>query len=88
MDSRGRILGATVVGPRAGETLGELTLAVKQGLRTRDLAGVTHAYPTWNDGVWNAAVADVREQLQRPGTQRVLRTLARTRRWWVTHRNG
>ncbi len=88
VDSRGRILGATVVGPRAGETLGELTLAVKQGLRTRDLAGVTHAYPTWNDGAWNAAVADVREQLQRPGTQRALRTLARTRRWWVTHRPG
>ena len=88
VDGRGRILGATVVGPRAGETLGELTVAVTQGLRTRDLAGVTHAYPTWNDGPWNATVADVREQLQRPGTRRALATLARTRRWWVTHRAG
>ena len=86
VDRRGRVVGATVVGPRAGETLGELTLAVRRGLRTRDLAGTTHAYPTWNDGPWNAAVADVREQLERPATRRVLRALAGTRRRWVEHR--
>ena len=86
VDRRGRILGATVVGPRAGETLGELALAVRQGLRTRDLAGITHAYPTWNDGPWNAAIADVRDQLARPATRRALRTLARSRRWWLERR--
>lgn len=88
VDAKGRVLGATVVGPRAGETLGELTLAVRQGLRTRDLAATIHAYPTWNDGPWNAAVADVREQLERPATRRTLRTLARTRRWWLERRAG
>ncbi len=89
VDPRGRVLGATVVGPRAGETLGELTLAVTQGLRTRDLAGVTHAYPTWNDGAWNAAIADVREQLEGPGaTRRAIRTLTRTRRWWLDRRDA
>lgn len=86
VDKKGRILGATVVGPRAGETLGELAIAVRRGLRTRDLAGITHAYPTWNDGPWNAAVADVREQLDRPMTRRALNTLARTRRWWLERR--
>jgi len=86
VDDKGRILGAAVVGPRAGETLGELALAVRRGLRTRDLAGITHAYPTWNDGPWNAAIADVREQLGRPATRRVLQTLARTRRWWLERR--
>ncbi len=86
VDRKGRILGATVVGPRAGETLGELAIAVRRGLRTRDLAGITHAYPTWNDGPWNAAVADVREQLARPATRRTLHTLARTRRWWLERR--
>ena len=86
VDAKGRILGATVVGPRAGETLGELAIAVRRGLRTRDLAGITHAYPTWNDGPWNAAVADVREQLDRPATRRALHTLARTRRWWLERR--
>ena len=86
VDGKGRILGATVVGPRAGETLGELAIAVRRGLRTRDLAGITHADPTWNDGPWNAAVADVREQLDRPATRRALHTLARTRRWWLERR--
>lgn len=85
VDDKGRLLGASVVGPRAGETLGELALAVRRGLRTRDLAGITHAYPTWNDGTWNAAVADVREQLARPATRRALHTLARARRWWLEH---
>lgn len=88
VDRKGRILGATVVAPRAGEMLGELAVAVKRGLRTRDLAGVTHAYPTWNDGPWNAALADVREQLERPATQRLLRSAAATRRWWLDRRGG
>ncbi|MEO6143105.1 MAG: FAD-dependent oxidoreductase [Dermatophilaceae bacterium] len=80
VDGKGRVLGATVVGPRAGETLGELTLAIKHGLRTRDLAGTTHAYPTYSDGPWNAAIADVRTRLNRPGTARAIRMLAALRR--------
>ncbi len=83
IDKHGRVLGATVVGPRAGETLGELTVAITRGLTTRDLAGVTHAYPTYNDGPWNAAVSDVQDQLERPATRRALRALARGRAWWV-----
>jgi len=63
VDKRGRVLGGTVVGPRAGETLGEISLAVKNGLTTSDIAGTTHAYPTYNDGLWNVAVADVRVRL-------------------------
>lgn len=84
VDKRGHVLGATVVGPRAGETLGELTLAITRGLTTRDIAGVTHAYPTYNDGPWNAAIADVQNQLERPATRRALTALARARSWWVT----
>lgn len=80
VDGKGRVLGATVVGPRAGETLGELTLAIKHGLRTRDLAGTTHAYPTYSDGPWNAAIADVRTRLNRPATARATRVLAALRR--------
>lgn len=83
VDRRGRVRGATVVGPRAGETLAELTLAVARGLTTRQLAGVTHPYPTYGDGPWNAVIGDVRAQLERPSSRRVLGGLARTRRWWV-----
>ncbi len=87
VDGKGRVLGATVVGPRAGETIGELTLAIRHGLRTRDLAGTTHAYPTYNDGPWNAAIADVRSRLNRPGTARATRVLSSVRRRWVGSRS-
>ena len=87
VDRKGRIVGATVVGPRAGETLGELAIAVRQGLHTRDLASVMHAYPTWNDGPWNAAVADVRTQLEAPATRLVLSLLVRVRRLLLARRD-
>ena|GEM_PF-223251 len=43
---------------RSEDGRGIWLLAVNQGLRTRDLAGITHPYPTYNDGPWNAAIAD------------------------------
>lgn len=42
----GRILGATIVSSHAGESIGELVLAIQRKLRLRDLAGVIHPYPT------------------------------------------
>ncbi|HYO00352.1 MAG TPA: FAD-dependent oxidoreductase [Mycobacterium sp.] len=83
LDRRHRIVGASIVGPHAGETIGELVLAVKHGMRTRDLAGATHPYPTYNDGPWNASIADVRTQLARPTTSRLIAALARVRRSWL-----
>ncbi len=77
-----------MVGPRAGETLGELGLAVSRGLRTLVLAGVTHAYPTWNDGLWQAAISDVQRKLKTPTVSAATTVLMRTRRWWVTKRPG
>jgi len=88
LDGKHRIVGASIVGPRAGETIGELVLAVKHGMRTRDLAGATHPYPTYNDGPWNASIADVRSQLARPTMSRLIATLARIRRSWFRVRNG
>ena len=63
LDRRGRILGGTIVGPRAGETAGELALAVRAKLSTSTLAGTTHPYPTYNDALWNAAIVDVQRRL-------------------------
>lgn len=82
VDGRHRIVGATVVGPRAGETIGEMVLAIRQGLRTRDLAGATHPYPTYNDAPWNASIVDVRSQLARPVVSGAIKVLARIRRTW------
>ena len=86
LDRKGRIVGATVVSPRAGETLGELSLAIHHGMRTRDLASVTHAYPTYNDAVWNAAVRDVRKSLSFGITGRAIYLLRSVRRRWVRWR--
>ncbi|MET4147534.1 NAD(P)/FAD-dependent oxidoreductase [Arthrobacter sp. UYCo732] len=83
VDRRGKILGGTIVGPRAGESLAELTLAVQKGMTTSDIAGTTHPYPTYSDGVWNAAVADVRERLASPGTRRAMAALIWFRRRWL-----
>ena len=77
---RSRVLGATVVGPRAGETLAELTLAVRKGLSTSDLAGTIHPYPTYVDGPWNAAIGDVRARLAAPLPRLVTRAAVRLRR--------
>jgi pyruvate/2-oxoglutarate dehydrogenase complex dihydrolipoamide dehydrogenase (E3) component len=87
LDGKGRLLGATVVGPRAGETLAELTLAVRHGMRTSALAGTTHAYPTYNDAVWNAAVAHVRGRLAGPMPVRLTGAAVRLRRAWLDRRS-
>ncbi|MGQ0466127.1 MAG: dihydrolipoyl dehydrogenase family protein [Sporichthyaceae bacterium] len=83
LDRRGRIVGANVVGPRAGETLGELCLAVQRRLRPRDLAAVVHAYPTWNDGPWKAALAEVRASLEREPAATAVSLAVRARRRWI-----
>ncbi|TFD57721.1 oxidoreductase [Cryobacterium suzukii] len=79
VDKRGRVLGGTVVGPRAGETLGEISLAVRKRLTTSDIASTTHAYPTYNDGLWSVAVADVRHRLGSGLAGAVTRALRRLR---------
>jgi len=86
LDHKGHVLGATIVGPRAGETLAEVVLAVGRGLRTRDLAGTAHAYPTYSYGPWDASIDHVRAQLRRPAAARFLRLLTVARRHWVDAR--
>ena len=77
-------MGATIVGPRAGESLAEVVLAARHGLRARDLAASMHAYPTYSDGVWKAALAQLQNDLTSPWLRRVVRALRSVRR--VVHR--
>lgn len=80
LGSRGKIIGGTVVGPRAGESLAEVTLAVRHGLSATDLASSMHPYPTYGDGVANAAVSDVQARLAAPMLHRVMSVLVSIRR--------
>jgi len=75
VDSKGRIVGGMSVGPRAGEILAEITLAVRMGLKTRDLASTIHPYPTYGDGLWNIAIADFRHQLMAPNVKVIIKIL-------------
>jgi pyruvate/2-oxoglutarate dehydrogenase complex dihydrolipoamide dehydrogenase (E3) component len=47
----GTILGATIVGARAGDAITELSLAIERKLTISDLAGAVHPYPTYSSAV-------------------------------------
>ena len=51
----GRIVGATIAAPRAGEMIQEVVLAMHTGAFAGRLAQTSHAYPTWSNGVQKAA---------------------------------
>lgn len=78
---RGRLVGGTIVGPRAGETIGEVALAVSHHLTVSELAATMHPYPTYNDGVWNSAVADYLRKLDRPLTKSLIGRWLGLRQW-------
>jgi pyruvate/2-oxoglutarate dehydrogenase complex dihydrolipoamide dehydrogenase (E3) component len=44
--SKGRLAGASLVGPHAGELIHELALAMQVNAKVRDIAAMVHAYPT------------------------------------------
>ncbi|MCY3569072.1 MAG: dihydrolipoyl dehydrogenase [Chloroflexi bacterium] len=50
-----RVLGMQIVGPGAGELIGEGVLAVEVGARASDLAESIHAHPTLNESIMEAA---------------------------------
>jgi pyruvate/2-oxoglutarate dehydrogenase complex dihydrolipoamide dehydrogenase (E3) component len=60
---RDRIVGATVVAPRAGETIAHLAAAVRHRWTPAQYAATVHPYPTYADGPWNAALAEVYDRL-------------------------
>lgn len=80
IDRKGHIAGATIVGPRAGESLAEVVLAARHRLRARDVAASMHAYPTYGDGVWKAALAQLQHELAGSWVRRALMVLRSVRR--------
>jgi pyruvate/2-oxoglutarate dehydrogenase complex dihydrolipoamide dehydrogenase (E3) component len=64
--ARGRIVGATVVGPSAGELVGTITMAMQHGHKLADLASVVFPYPTVSLALRQAADAYRRSALTPP----------------------
>jgi dihydrolipoamide dehydrogenase len=52
-----RVLGAHIVGPDAGTIIAELALAIEFGASSEDIARTSHAHPTLNETVKEAALA-------------------------------
>jgi pyruvate/2-oxoglutarate dehydrogenase complex dihydrolipoamide dehydrogenase (E3) component len=61
---KGRVVGAHLLAPAAGELIHELALAIHERLKLKDLAGLVHVYPTYATTVGlvaaEAAYADAR----------------------------
>jgi len=75
----GRLLGATIVGSHAGESIGEAVLAITQKLKVGHLSGVIHPYPTQAEAIKRAADLQFRSRLK-PWMRRFLEKYFRYRR--------
>jgi pyruvate/2-oxoglutarate dehydrogenase complex dihydrolipoamide dehydrogenase (E3) component len=78
-----RLVGATIVGERAGELIGQFSLAMTHGLGLRDLSTTVFPYPTVAEAVRKTGDAYQRTRL----TPRARRWLARWWRWQVGSRS-
>ncbi len=74
---KGRVLGATIVGPHAGELIQPWVLAVSQKLRIGALAGMIAPYPTLGEVSKRAAGSYYTDALFGPRTRRLVRFLMR-----------
>jgi pyruvate/2-oxoglutarate dehydrogenase complex dihydrolipoamide dehydrogenase (E3) component len=69
---RGRILGASIVGPQAGELIAAWVLAVSQGLKISAFANVVLPYPTLSEIGKRAAITNYAGLAQKPWLRRAL----------------
>lgn len=72
----GRILGAAIVGPGAGELINLYTLSICKGMYASDLASIPLPYPSFSETARAAALAF--EARRPPAAQRILRFLRRS----------
>jgi pyruvate/2-oxoglutarate dehydrogenase complex dihydrolipoamide dehydrogenase (E3) component len=70
--SKGKILGATIVGAQAGELIAMWTLAIAQGLNIRALTGIVLPYPTLSEIGKRAAIDYFTPSLTSPWVRRII----------------
>jgi pyruvate/2-oxoglutarate dehydrogenase complex dihydrolipoamide dehydrogenase (E3) component len=73
----GTILGASMVAARAGETIVELVVAMKNKMKIADLAGTIHPYPTYSTAVQQMAADITVEHLLSGASGKLIRGLSR-----------
>lgn len=77
--NKAQIVGAHMVGARAGELLGELSLAMRHNLTFNDILGIIHAYPTMNIGIQQAVFDAYLESLAIVINRKIIRIISRFR---------
>jgi pyruvate/2-oxoglutarate dehydrogenase complex dihydrolipoamide dehydrogenase (E3) component len=80
-DPRGRILGAAIVGPNAGELIQPWCLAISKRLKISALASFVPPYPTLGEASKRAAGSYFTEALFGSRTRKLVRFLARLPVW-------
>lgn len=74
---KGKILGASLLGPHAGELIHEIVLAMKTGASLSDISATIHAYPTLAQVHRRAVNTAFAPKLFSPGARRLVRWINR-----------
>jgi len=74
------VIGAHIVGSRAGELLGELSLAMHHHLTLADLLATIHTYPTMHTGIQQAAFEAYLESGAASNNRKIVQTVLSLRR--------
>lgn len=69
------IVGAHMVGARAGELLGEMALAMQHSLTLNDIFNTIHAYPTMNTGIQQTVFEAYLEGTSAANNRKIVRTV-------------
>ncbi|MFI5272621.1 MAG: FAD-dependent oxidoreductase, partial [Ktedonobacterales bacterium] len=73
---KGKLLGATIVGPHAGDLINELAVAMQRGISLGQLAATTHVYPTIGLAIQQAAGTFSQRKAAQSGLVKLLRRFA------------
>lgn len=74
---KGKLLGASILGPHAGELIHEIALAMKTGASPGDISATIHAYPTLAQANRRAVNTGFAKTLFSPGTRRLVKWIKR-----------
>ena len=76
-NAKGRILGVTIVGERAGDLLVPWCMALQKRMGVKDMAGLVFPYPTVSEASKRAAVSFYAPLAAKPGIRRLIGFLRR-----------
>jgi pyruvate/2-oxoglutarate dehydrogenase complex dihydrolipoamide dehydrogenase (E3) component len=75
-----KIVGVHMVGARAGEMLGEMSLAMQHNLTLNDILNTIHAYPTMNTGIQQTVFEAYLASSAAASNRKLVRTITGLRR--------